>query len=348
MIKIYFQQSDIEALQDLQKNHPHHHARKKAMALLMKNQRISHWQIAKALDIQPNTLRAYFKAYIKNGIKSVTTLNFKGPNGSLAPFEEIIKKHLDTKPPATVKQACEEIYTLTGVRLRKSQMRIFLKSLGARFRKLCGIPAKADPVVQKAFLEKEMQPRLDEAIAGKRVVFYVDAAHFVLAAFLGFVWSIKKLFIRTPSGRQRYNVLAALNATTKELITVTNDAYITATQVCELLGKIAQMKYALPITIVLDNARYQRCKAVIDLANELGIELLFLPPYSPNLNLIERVWKFTRRNCLNGQYFANFGIFRNAIDEFLGTMHETRKAELQTLLTLNFQTFTEDQIIPAA
>jgi hypothetical protein len=90
------------------------------------------------------------------------------------------------------------------------------------------IPAKADPEKQKAFLEQELQPRLAEAQAGKRVVLFVDAAHFVLAPFLGFLWSVVRVFIQAPSGRQRFNVLGALNAITHELLTVTNDAYITA------------------------------------------------------------------------------------------------------------------------
>ena len=103
------------------------------------------------------------------------------------------------------------------------------------------IPAKADPEKQKEFLEQEIQPRLEEAQAGKRVVLFVDAAHFVLAPFLGFLWSVARVFIQAPSGRQRFNVLGALNAITHELITVTNDAYITAESVCALLEKIAQL-----------------------------------------------------------------------------------------------------------
>ncbi len=67
------------------------------------------------------------------------------------------------------------------------------------------LPAKADPDQQKEFLEQQMQPRLDEAREGKRVVYFVDAAHFVLAPFLGFLWSVVRIFIPAPSGRQRFN-----------------------------------------------------------------------------------------------------------------------------------------------
>ena len=87
------------------------------------------------------------------------------------------------------------------------------------------IPAKADPGAQAAYLEQEIEPRLAEAQAGKRAVFFVDAAHFVLAPFLGFLWSLTRVFVKAPSGRQRFNVLGALNAITHELVTVTNDTY---------------------------------------------------------------------------------------------------------------------------
>jgi DDE superfamily endonuclease len=149
------------------------------------------------------------------------------------------------------------------------------------------LPAKADPEKQKEFLEQEIQPRIDEAQARKRVVFFVDAAHFVLSAFLGFLWSATRIFIPAPSGRQRFNVLGALNAITHELVTITNDTYITAQSVCALLEKIANFYVGLPITIFLDNARYQRCALVMETAKRLNIELCFLPSYSPNLNLIE-------------------------------------------------------------
>ncbi len=85
---------------------------------------------------------------------------------------------------------------------------------------------------------------------------FVDAAHFVMGAFLGFVWCFERLFVKSPSGRKRSNVLGALNAITHEVIMVTYDTYITATQFCELLKKIAGLGITIPISIVLDNARY--------------------------------------------------------------------------------------------
>ena len=151
------------------------------------------------------------------------------------------------------------------------------------------IPAKADPEAQASDLRQELPPRLAEAQAGKRAVFFVDAAHFVLAPFLGFLWSFARVFIQAPAGRQRFTGLGALNAVTHELITVTNDTYITADSVCQLLRKLADVNLGLPITLFLDNARYQKCALVQETAAPFHIELCVLPAYSPNLNLSERL-----------------------------------------------------------
>lgn len=162
---------------------------------------------------------------------------------------------------------------------------------------------------------------------------------------MGFVWCFERVFIKSSSGRKRFNVLGALNAISHEVITVTNDTYITATQICELLQKLAGLGLTIPITLVLDNARYQKCKVVQDLADSLGIELLYLPPYSPNLNLIERLWKFVKKKCLYAKYYEDFSQFSTAISDCLKETHLKHKKELCSLLSLRFQTFDKAQII---
>ena len=145
--------------------------------------------------------------------------------------------------------------------------------------------------------------------------------------------------LRAPSGRQRFNVLGALHAITHQLITVTNESYINATSVCELLEKIAALGLSTPVTVVMDNARYQRCRLVIERAKQLDIELLFLPPYSPNLNLIERLWRFVRKECLYNHYYEHFDLFKQAITDCLAQTAGRHQAALDRLLTLEFQTF---------
>ncbi|HUM67904.1 MAG TPA: IS630 family transposase [Chloroflexota bacterium] len=176
-------------------------------------------------------------------------------------------------------------------------------------------------------------------VEGRRHLFFMDAAHFVLQPFLGFLWSFARLFIKAPAGRQRFNVLGALHTTSLQLVTVTNCDYINSQSVVALLRQLAALFTDLPITLVLDNARYQRCRFVQAVADELGIELLFLPSYSPNLNLIERLWKFVKKQCLYSQYYEKFADFKQAIEDCLAEVSGKFKEQLRSLLTLNFQTF---------
>ena len=315
--------------------------------LILKSENIPHYKIAQVTNVCENTVRECLKAYKEGGLEKVTRLNFHQPQSRLKSFDDVVHEYFEKTPPATIAQACSDIGKLTGVSIKNTQMRAYLKSIGVRHRKVNSIPAKANIEEQKKFHDNELQPRLEEAKAGIRTVYFVDAAHFVLGAFLGYLWSFSRVFVRTPSGRQRFNVLGALNAITKELITITNDTYITSSQCCELLRKIARSA-TLPVTLVLDNARYQRCHLVMALAKELEIELLFLPPYSPNLNLIERLWKLVKKECLYSIYYEDFTLFKQAIQSFMTTMNHTHQGKLQSLLTLNFQSFDEEQFKHAA
>lgn len=169
----------------------------------------------------------------------------------------------------------------------------------------------------------------------------MDASHFVMGCdFLGYIYGRVRRFIKTYSGRQRYNVLGALDFAAKRMLTVTNDSYITATEVCEMLREISAAYAGKTVHLVLDNARYQKCKAVQSLASELGIQLEYIPPYSPNLNLIERVWKFTKGE-LRSKYFDNFALFRGRIDAIIESTEKENKAKIDRLIGENVQLFDD-------
>src|SRR3954469_2862289 len=116
---------------------------------------------------------------------------------------------------------------------------------------------------------------------------------------------------------------------------------------CELLRKVAAQGLAGPVTLVLDNARYQRNAVVQALAASLGIELLYLPSYSPNLNLIERLWRFLKRGSLYGRYHPTFADFQAAIQDNIALLPTRHKDRLASLMTLNFQVFDNVSLLAA-
>ena len=90
------------------------------------------------------------------------------------------------------------------------------------------------------------------------------------------------------------------------------------------------------ITIICDNARYYRSKAVSEYLENSRIDLLFLPPYSPNLNLIERFWKFFKRQVLYNHYYEAFNDYKNACKRFFREL-DSYVPRLRSLLTENFE-----------
>lgn len=176
---------------------------------------------------------------------------------------------------------------------------------------------------------------------------FADAAHFVRGAFLAWAWCLVRMFVATGSGRQRYSVLAAVDAVTHAVTRVTTDATVNRDTAVELLTRLRADYPGERLTVVLDNARYFRNQEVFAAADRLRVHLLFLPPYSPNLNLIERVWKFVKKQALQGRYAETFPAFKAAIDDVLDELTGRHAAAMGSLLTWNFQTFDDTPILAA-
>ena len=225
--------------------------------------------------------------------------------------------------------------------------------LGLKWRCLGTIPLPPNKTIQEhvatqaEFLETKLEPVLEQARAGIGQVFFVDAAHFVMGSFLCCVWCVFRLLLRGGSGRKRYSVLGAWNAVTQELVSITTDATVTAETMCALLRKIVALGLQGSITLVLDNARYQHCALVMELAKSLNIQLEFLPSYSPNLNLIERLWKFIKKQVLYGKHYGTFPEFCAAIDGCLAKIPTAHRDKLDSLMTHNFQTFNPASFLAA-
>ncbi|MCL4520814.1 MAG: winged helix-turn-helix domain-containing protein [Firmicutes bacterium] len=182
--------------------------------------------VARVVGVSEGTVRNYLHAYAAGGLEALRQFNPHPTSAALDAYTDTIRQAFVEQPPHTVQEAVDRIEKVTGIRRSPTAVRTWLKKTGFGFRKTGPIPAKADPVAQRLFLETQLEPVLAQAQAGTRHVFFMDAAHFVLGAWLGYLWCLTRAFLPTPSGRQRFNVLGALHALTHEIITVTNETSI--------------------------------------------------------------------------------------------------------------------------
>ena len=313
--------------------------KRKLMCLKMHQQKVSNIAISRVLNVSANTVTSYIKEFRDQGIAGILEDRSYRPSSCLVPFLPCLRCSFQAHPPTDVAAAIERIAKLTGIQLSEAQTRRTLHNLGLKYRKTGVIPGNADPQLQFDFFTAELSPRLEEAAKGERKVFFVDAAHFVLGSFLGMIWCFGRMLIKSGCGRQRYSVLGALDSHSKEVITVRSVGNISGESVCQLIDAIRQAHPKPNLTLVMDNARYQRCKRVLEHAASHRVELLFLPAYSPNLNLIERLWKHLKKKSLKNKHFKDFAMFRAAIDTYLDNLSIACQEELESLLTLKFQSF---------
>lgn len=351
MTRIEFTKAEQDLLYENYRKHPHPIVRQKMLCLYLKSLDNSHGSICEICRISRTTLNEYFNQYKTGGIERLKELKYPKRSSALDKDKDKIKDDFNNSPPHTINEAMSRIESLTGTKLSPSAVRDWMVKNGLKYIKAGVVPGKTNQCPeQKAqereiFVQQKLEPCLKEARAGKRAVFFVDAAHFVYGNFVHYLWCFARVFLPSANGRKRFNVLGAIDAVTKQIITITNTAYINSQSVVELMLKLKKMYGDIDITLVLDNARYQRCKFVQEQAQELGIELLFLPSYSPQLNLIERFWKFVKKKCLYGKFYENFELFKNSIDDFIQKAPSEFKDELETLISWKFQTFKNVQFL---
>ena len=353
MRPITFSADDRSAIAFERYHHPEPFVQRKMEVLWLKSQGLAHDDIARLAGVARSSVQRYLNEFRIGGLDAIRRYPWKGRRSALDGHRASLEDHFRGHPPRSVKDAQHVIEQRTGLRRGATQVRRFLRRLGLRPRRIAAVPippkatAEDHARAQRRFLAEELEPVLAEARAGRRDVYFADASHFVYAAFLGWVWCLVRWYVRAASGRKRYNVLGALHAVSHRLIRVANHSYINAESVCALLRSLAEAGVGRPITVVLDNARYQKCAVVQGLAKALGITLLYLPGYSPNLNLIERVWRFVKKECLRTTYHATYEEFTGAIDRCVEGLATTHKAEMDSLLTHNFQIFDSVPMLAA-
>jgi transposase len=348
MRNILFTEDDRQASAHYRYHHPEPRVQRTIEVLWLKCHGLDHDRIGAYADVSRRTVQRHLDEYLEGGLQRLCRRREYQPRAALVEHEVSLEEHFETHPVRSAKQARAVIEQRTGIRRGLTQVRHFLRDrLGLRWRPTGAIPVPPKKTIaeharqQSAFLRDKLEPRLGQARQGRRRVSFVDAAHFVFAPSLGCLGCAARLFVRAASGRKRHNVLGAFDAVTHRMIRVTNQGSINAESVCALLRSVAGATVGLPITLVLGNARYQKCAVVQALAASLGIEWLYLPSYSPNLNLIERLWRFVRKESLNSTSYEEFEDFSAAIDECLDGLSTLHKAEMETLMTHRFQTFED-------
>ena len=329
MLTLHISQADIETANYERISHPLSIIRKD-FSYLVAGAGIFREQ---AQDASLSSVKNYIKTYHSKGVEGLSVLKYKGPVSAEGHRE--LKTGRATSPTTATRQPGEEP---TGIASAPPGENSATASACCSQDGTC---PTADSDKQREFLADTLEPLIAQALKGECHLFFMDASHFVLGAFLGMLWCFGRIFIPSGAGRNRINVLGAVNIAGLQVETVINTTYVNADTIMEMLGLLAKKYLTFPIYIVLDNARYQHCMVVMEAAARLGIQLVFLPPYSPNLNLIERLWKFVKKKVLYAQYYNTVEKFHNAIRNGMDRVNTDSKwkPELKTLLTPKFQLF---------
>lgn len=293
-------------------------------------------QVAEVLQVDPNTVRNHFKLYKQGGLVTLCHIAYRGREGFLSESElTILDAHLEKHLYLTTKAIVQWVEEQFGVRYTESGMTALLHRLDYVHKKPKLIPGKADPEAQKAFLAE--YEKLKKNKGQENPIYFMDAVHPQHNPVIACAWIKRGQEQEIPSntGRKRLNINGAINLDQLEPV-VRYDDSINADSTIELLKQLEKRHMAAAyIYVICDNARYYRSKAVKAYLESSRIKLVFLPPYAPNLNLIERLWKFFKRKVLHNCYFESFGEFASACKEFFANPSQY-KGELRSLLAENF------------
>jgi transposase len=313
-----------------------------------KAQGLSHADIANLLNIGINQVTEYLRRYLENGLEAVCQTHYKGSRPYLT-FEQLneLKIELITHVYTTAMQAVIWVQEKFQVTYSIWGMQKLLKKLGFTYKKNRLIPSKADPEAQRKFVEWFHKTR--QALDEHDRIYFVDAVYVKHNAEVGYAWSElgHPHLIPSNTGRQRYHVLGAYCTQTHEHEFILTEENINQDKLIALIDKLHAKHPEGKVYVVLDNACYNRAYRVRERAEGCGITLQFQPTYSPNLNLIERLWKFMRKNFFKDKYRDTFDKFKEQLRGFFNNLAHYR-TELETLLAEHFETLPSNWQSPVA
>jgi transposase len=307
-----------------------------AVVLLGQGRTVS--DVGDALLFDPDTVREYFKRYQKGGLEALLRMNYVGSEALLdASQMRELDAHLQEHLYDTAEAVARYVERCWGVRYSANGMTAVLHRLGYVHKKAKLEPGQHPPAeVQREFVER--YEKLRENKAEEDVICFMDATHPLHNPVIGRGW-IKRGNghpIQSNTGRRRLNINGAINIA-KMSAQVRFDDTIDAESTMALFKQLEKAYLgAKRIIVICDNARYYKSRLVAEYLEHSPIELMTLPPYSPNLNLIERLWKFFKKQVLYNRYYETFGQFRNACEGFFANL-DRYVPRLKKLLAENFQ-----------
>lgn len=310
------------------------------LCILLVAQGRTYQEVASILMVNLRTIKRWVKMYKNRGMKRLCRSDYNDhpPNSKLTKEQEgELKKHLEKVHYTSAKAVASYIYETYKVEYTITGVQKLLQRLGFSYKKTTPIPGKADVQRQEEFLMR--YEKIKQELEPGDKVYFVDAVHLLHNAVHDYAWLPKGVTIGIPTntGRRRVNILGAYNPDSMDLLHIETQDKCNAETVKELMDKIKEANPGTKrIILILDNASYHRAKSVKEHAKELGISLEFLPPYSPNLNLIERFWKFMKKHIVKNRYYPVFEQFIAKIRDFLRNIG-TYKQELMKLISENFQ-----------
>jgi transposase len=297
-------------------------------------------RIAEALYLDDQTIRNYKELYEEGGIDYLWTVNYKGgPTKMTTEQEAELTEHLAENIYQTTKEIINHLKQKYGITFHPSGLVYTLHRLGFSYKKPKRTPGKCSEEKQRTFLELYNKLKAEKA-AGDPIYFSdsVHPQHNSIAAY-GWIKKGVKKQLQSNTGRFHLNLNGALNIETKEVV-IQDCEWINGQTILDLCKTLeAKHPTASAVYVILDNARYNRAKLVQDYLKTSKVKLIYLPPYAPNLNIIERLWLFFQKKILYNRYYVSFDEFRQVCLRFFQNLPDYR-AELDSLLTENFQIIT--------
>jgi transposase len=215
----------------------------------------------------------------------------------------------------TAEAVCEYVEKTFGVKYTASGMTPLLRRMGYRYKKTSIVPGKLDPEKQKSFVKR--YKRRYKNLSDDEIVYFLDGCHPTYNSHAGYGWIAvgKQFAIKSHDGRKRLNLMGAYNPKTAKVI-VRNYHTLNQESTKHFLRRLKALNQGKKIHVIFDNANYYIAKSVKETAKELGIRLVFLPGYSPNLNFIERYWGYMKKKILVNKYYETFEQFTETILAF--------------------------------